>query len=101
MPVHPSDPEDEYFAKLEIRRRLEQQAKQAAALAEEERKRLKELHYLHCPKCGTTLHEESMGGVTVDICPACKGIWLDDGELGRLTEAKPGVASSLRRLLGK
>ncbi|HEY7680094.1 MAG TPA: zf-TFIIB domain-containing protein [Terriglobia bacterium] len=100
MPVQPSEQEDEYFAKLEIRKRLEQQEQQARLMAAEEKKRLKELHYLHCPKCGAKLYEEAMGGVTVDICPACHGVWLDDGELAKLTEAKTGVLSSLRRLLG-
>ena len=46
------------------------------------------------------LHEEVMESVTVDICPACHGVWLDDGELAKLTEAKAGVLHSLRRLLG-
>ena len=100
MPVNPSDPEDEYFARLEMRKRLEEQARQAAAMAEEEKKRLTELHHQHCPKCGTKLHEEVMEGVTVDICPACHGVWLDDGELAKLTETKSGVLQSLRRLFG-
>ena len=100
MPVTPSEHEDEYFARLEIRKRLDEQARQAQALAEAEKKRLKELHYQHCPKCGTPLHEAAMEGVTVDICPACHGLWLDDGELAKLTEAKAGMLRSLRKLLG-
>ena len=99
-PVKPSDQEDEYFARLEIKKRLEEQAVKASALADEEKKRLRELHYQHCPKCGTKLHEEVMESVTVDICPACHGIWLDDGELEKLTESKAGLLRSLRRLLG-
>lgn len=47
MPVQPSDKEEEYFAQLEIKRRLEAQAKKAQALAEEEKKRLQELHFMH------------------------------------------------------
>ncbi|MBI3933494.1 MAG: zf-TFIIB domain-containing protein [Acidobacteria bacterium] len=100
MPVQPSEREDEYFTRLEIKKRLEEQARLAAAMAENEKQRLRELHYLHCPKCGTKLHQEVMESVTVDICPACHGVWLDDGELTKLTEAKPGVLKSLRRLLG-
>ena len=83
-----------------MKKRLEQQAKQAASMAEEEKKRLKELHYLHCPKCGNSLEETVMDEVTVDICPACHGVWLDDGELTKITETKSGVLNSLRRLLG-
>lgn len=100
MPVQPSEKEEEYFARLELKKRLEQQAQQAAALAEAEKKRLQELHYLHCPKCGNSLEQAVIDEVTVDICPACHGIWLDDGELTKLTKAKSGVLESLRRLLG-
>jgi len=99
MPVQPSDSENEYFAQLEVRKRLAEQARQAQALAEEEKRRLRELHFMHCPKCGTPLQEEATEGVTVDICPGCRGIWLDDGELERLTQARSGVLASLRRLL--
>ena len=99
MPVKPSEKEDEYFARLEIQRRLQAQAQKAQALAEEEKKRLKELHYHHCPKCGTKLEEAVMEGVTVDICPGCHGIWLDEGELEKFTAAAKGVFASLREVL--
>ena len=98
MPVQPSEQEDEYFARQEMKKRLELQARQAAAMADEEKQRLKELHYLHCPKCGNTLEETVMDEVTVDICASCHGIWLDDGELAKLTETKSGVLQSLRGL---
>ena len=96
MPVKPSEQEEEYFAKLEIQRRLQEQAKRAQALAEEEKKRLKELHFMHCPKCGTPLQEELLEGVAVDICPGCHGVWLDDGELAKLTEGGKSLFSFLR-----
>lgn len=98
MPVQPSEKEDEYFARQEIKRRLEEQARQAKAMAEEEKKRLKELHYLHCPKCGTKLDEEMLEGVAVDLCPACRGVWLDDGELAKLAESSKGVLGKIRGL---
>ena len=66
----------------------------------EEKKRLKELHYQHCPKCGTKLQEEVINDVTVDICPACHGVWLDDGELAKMTEGNRGILRSVRRLFG-
>jgi ribosomal protein L31 len=98
MPGQPSEKEEEYFARLEIKRRLDAEAKRAKDLAEEEKKRLKELHHMHCPKCGTSLSEESMDTVTVDICPNCHGIWLDDGELAKVIEGKKGVLASIRGL---
>jgi Zn-finger nucleic acid-binding protein len=34
-----------------------------------------------CPQCRAPLVGKMMEGVEVDICHACKGIWLDAGEL--------------------
>lgn len=38
-----------------------------------------------CPRCRTALGERLHGGVTLDVCQACRGIFLDDGELRRIT----------------
>lgn len=65
-------------------------------LAEDERSRLKELHYMHCPKCGSSLTEVQFRGVQVDKCFACGGVYLDDGELEQLT-GKPGWFESMLR----
>jgi len=98
MPIKPSEKEEEYFARQEMQRRIAEQAKRAQALAEEEKKRLKQLHYMHCPKCGMELHEERMEGVAVDICSTCHGVWLDDGELAKLTEGNKSLFSTVRQL---
>jgi len=50
-------------------------------LAEEEKKRQKELHYMRCPKCDMELIEIDYKGIKVDKCSECEGIWLDAGEL--------------------
>jgi hypothetical protein len=34
-----------------------------------------------CPRDGAALSEQKLEGVAIDICPTCKGIWLDAGEL--------------------
>jgi hypothetical protein len=96
MPGQPSEKEEEYFARLEMKRRLELEAKRAASMAEGERNRLKELHFMHCPKCGADLSEQQLEDVTVDVCPACHGVWLDDGELAKVTEGKKGVLGKIR-----
>lgn len=98
MPDKPSEPENEYFARLEAQKRVEAEVKRAAAVATEERKRLKDLHFMHCPKCGAELMEETLEGISVDICPGCRGVWLDDGELGKLTERPKGVLGKVRGL---
>src|SRR5689334_10500848 len=35
---------------------------------------------LACPADGTSMHIRSVRGVEMDICPFCRGIWLDRGE---------------------
>lgn len=41
---------------------------------------------MDCPVCGEKLREIERYGVEVDICPACKGVWLDRGELEKILE---------------
>jgi acetyl-CoA carboxylase beta subunit len=91
----PSDKEQEYFIRKELERikalRDEHHQKQAEA----ERQRLKELHYMHCTKCGQMMTTTTLTGVEVEICPGCGGMYLDQGELARLTESsKRGALAS-------
>ena len=38
-----------------------------------------------CPRCpDRTLTEKERDGVTLDLCPECRGVWLDRGELERI-----------------
>ncbi len=37
-----------------------------------------------CPKCDTGLLLARIGGVEVDYCDRCRGVWLDAGELEQL-----------------
>ncbi|MCM3632293.1 zf-TFIIB domain-containing protein [Paenibacillus camelliae] len=40
-----------------------------------------------CPICdGIALREVEKNGVLIDICPSCKGVWLDRGELDKLMQ---------------
>jgi hypothetical protein len=40
---------------------------------------------MNCPRCHTEdLAERDRNGVKIDICPTCRGVWLDRGELERL-----------------
>ena len=49
-----------------------------------ERQRLRELHWLKCPKCGHDMAEEELEGVKVDRCSFCEGIYFDAGELDQV-----------------
>lgn len=34
-----------------------------------------------CPRCADNMVERLFGGVTLDRCPGCGGLWFDGGEL--------------------
>ena len=41
---------------------------------------------LLCPGCGSIMDMESVGGVEIDVCLQCNGVWLDSDELEQLKE---------------
>ena len=84
----PSRNEDEYFAKQDAELLKQMRAKLDAERSAQQRKQA----LMKCPKCGADLKEEDRGGVKVDVCPDCKGMWLDAGEMDLLQ--KVGKASS-------
>jgi hypothetical protein len=95
MPVKPSSPEEEYFARQEAELRRKAAEQQRASMQEAERNRARELHYMKCPKCGMQLEEIGFGGVKVDKCFNCEGMWLDKGELETLQTKEPGFVGRL------
>ncbi len=80
----PSKAEDEYFAKQEIERRRKWAAEQAERMAAAEKQKVKDLHWMKCPKCGMDLGEIELHGVRVDQCSYCGGIYFDAGEIDQL-----------------
>lgn len=43
---------------------------------------------MQCPRCKTAaLSLRTFGQIMVDVCPCCKGIWLDRGELEKFMAA--------------
>jgi Zn-finger nucleic acid-binding protein len=39
---------------------------------------------LLCPNCNTSMQNVNRSGVDIDMCPSCRGVWLDRGELEKL-----------------
>ncbi len=85
--MKPNTKEDEYIWAQELQMRMARLEKEQQAKTEAEKHRLKELHWMHCPKCGQKLATEECGEVEIDVCPSCKGLWLDAGELGTIVES--------------
>ena len=90
MVEKPSPSEEEYFARLEFERRKKAADERATGLVQEERRRLKELHHMRCPKCGMELVEVSFQDIRVDRCSSCSGVWLDTGELEAVATNESG-----------
>lgn len=41
---------------------------------------------MFCPVCeDVRMKEVERDGVLIDICPSCKGVWLDRGELDKIS----------------
>jgi uncharacterized protein len=91
----PSQGEEEYFVRedAEKKRRLALQFKKDTAA--DEQKRLKDLHFMHCPKCGHKLETMTYRGLAIDKCFSCNGTWLDAGELEALAGKEPGFLHSV------
>ena len=93
----PTQSEDEYFVRedAEKKRKLALDLKRKTEA--DERKRLKELHWMRCPKCGMQLQEVRIRGVDVDVCFSCNGIFLDQSELEHFSkpEHSKGVVAAV------
>ncbi len=74
--------ENLYFAKRdrELLEKLRGKDDAAGAAA------LREAAKGRCPKCGEPLAHRTIDAVQIDECPACKGLWLDAGELEALSK---------------
>ena len=53
---------------------------------------------MKCPNDSTTLVMSERGGVEIDYCPECRGVWLDRGELDKIvdraeSESRPATSA--------
>lgn len=53
---------------------------------------------MRCPNDNETLVMADRGGVEIDYCPKCRGVWLDRGELDKIIDraaAAPAAAPAV------
>lgn len=98
MPVQPSDQEQEYFAREEMKRRKKDQEALAARMAEEEKRKLKDLHFMKCPKCGMDMQEYEYRDIKLDRCSGCGGVFFDQGEMEQLLQRNEDFLGKFRSL---
>ena len=48
---------------------------------------------LLCPNCNVSTQPVDRSGVQFDMCPTCRGVWLDRGELEKLMSAAQAEAA--------
>jgi hypothetical protein len=100
--------ENDWF--LQNEKKLLEEAKKARERREAERReketeeqgaKLKELHWMKCPKCGHDMKTETLEGIEIDRCAFCEGVFLDQGEIEELFLKKEQSQrqSFMRRLL--
>lgn len=91
--------EDEYFARIEFERCQKQLQETRKQMEKDEKQKLKDLHWMRCPKCGMEMIEIDFEGIKVDKCSSCLGIFFDDGEVAELVDKnKPGFLGRLSSL---
>jgi uncharacterized protein len=49
---------------------------------------------MRCPVDNETLVMADRGGVEIDYCPKCRGVWLDRGELDKIIERAAGAPAA-------
>jgi hypothetical protein len=85
MPSKPTLQEEEYIARKEFERKQKLKAEKSKDLDEEQKLKLQQAHYMRCPKCGMELVEVGYRDVMIDQCTGCEGVWLDPGELEKVS----------------
>lgn len=52
---------------------------------------------LICPNCEVGMKEVTRNGVQIDVCPDCRAVWLDRGEMEKLLSAAREAAEEMER----
>jgi hypothetical protein len=88
MVKKPSSPESEFIAREEAKRRELGQIRRD----QEEAKARKEARRGWGPcGCDTKMVEEAFRDILIDRCPGCNGVWLDPGELEKISSDDTGA----------
>jgi ribosomal protein L37AE/L43A len=88
--------EEKLIEAARAKREAADRERQTAA-AEERRK----AHWQKCPKCGSDMKVEEIGGIEIEKCSSCEGIFFDRGELEQLLlKQEPQRRGFFRKLMG-
>ena len=57
--------------------------------------KLSRSHY-ECPVEGQEMERKDYGGIAIDSCPKCQGIWLDKGEIIALKATEDHIQNNMK-----
>jgi Zn-finger nucleic acid-binding protein len=58
--------------------------------------------FMRCPVCeDSKMREVDRDGILIDICPSCKGVWLDRGELDKLVSGVREAHDEISQFYGE
>lgn len=95
MPVKSTAQEEEYIKRQEFERLKKAEEEKHKSLSKTEKKRLRDLHFMMCPKCGMELVEIEYKNIKVDKCSECDGIWFDAGEFESVSQLNKSTMDKL------
>lgn len=95
----PSSAEEEYFARENAEKLRKLSLDKAKEMQASEREALKQLHWMHCPKCGMELQEVTFRGVEIDRCFSCGVTVFDAGELEKVGVAEDQGGKVMKSIL--
>ncbi|MBT8438596.1 MAG: zf-TFIIB domain-containing protein [Gammaproteobacteria bacterium] len=73
----------------DVRREREQRLKAYRQETEkEQRDRLRQEHWMRCPKCGNEMETEQLEGIDIERCSVCGGMFFEHSELQTLLMRK-------------
>jgi ribosomal protein L37AE/L43A len=84
---------------IEAARKKREAAEKERESAQAEERR--SAHWHKCPKCGSDMKVEKVGGIEIEKCSSCEGIFFDRGELeDLLLKQESQRRGFFRKLLG-
>lgn len=99
--MKPSEKEEEFFARQSFEKKRKLEEEKQKALAGDQKKKARELHFMKCPKCGMDLIEIDYKKIKIDKCSSCAGVWLDAGEMEQVARMEKGGLDKLFSVFAK
>lgn len=90
MSDKPASTEEEFFVREQAEKLRKLALENRKKLEKDEAEKLKDLHWMHCPKCGTEMGTIKFRNIELERCGHCGYTGLDDGELEKIAGDEGG-----------